>query len=88
MVVTIFVTLLFAVLGITNAFAFGSTRSILTTARVHKLRISALHMSTEANGEEPKTWVGAKKFSMKDRYTETVFSSEQISKILPHRYSL
>ena len=31
-------------------------------------------------------WVGAKKFSMKDRYTTTVLSSEQISKILPHRY--
>jgi 3-hydroxyacyl-[acyl-carrier-protein] dehydratase len=31
-------------------------------------------------------WQGAKKFSMKDRYEKTVFSSEQISKILPHRY--
>lgn len=31
-------------------------------------------------------WVGAKKFSMKDRYETTVLSSEQISKILPHRY--
>lgn len=31
-------------------------------------------------------WVGAKKFSMKDRYETTVMSSEQISKILPHRY--
>ena len=31
-------------------------------------------------------WVGAKKFSMKDRYETTILSSEQISKILPHRY--
>lgn len=31
-------------------------------------------------------WIGAKKFSQKDRYTKTIFSSEQISKILPHRY--
>ena len=31
-------------------------------------------------------WVGAKKFSMKDRYETTVLTSEQISKILPHRY--
>lgn len=38
--------------------------------------------------EEPAApvWVGAKKFSMKDRYETTVMSSEQISKILPHRY--
>lgn len=48
-----------------------------------------LHMSTptEPAAEPPaKEWVGAKKFSMKDRYTETVLSSDQISKILPHRY--
>lgn len=31
-------------------------------------------------------WQGAKKFSMKDRYTTTVLSNEQIAKILPHRY--
>jgi 3-hydroxyacyl-[acyl-carrier-protein] dehydratase len=36
--------------------------------------------------EPTPEWVGAKKFSMKDRYTNTVISSEQISKILPHRY--
>jgi hypothetical protein len=36
--------------------------------------------------EEKPAWVGAKKFSMKDRYTETVIDSENISKILPHRY--
>ena len=43
-----------------------------------------LKMSTpEAPAPE---WAGAKKFSMKDRYTNTVISSDQISKILPHRY--
>jgi 3-hydroxyacyl-[acyl-carrier-protein] dehydratase len=31
-------------------------------------------------------WVGAKKFSMKDRETKTVLTNEQIAKILPHRY--
>lgn len=47
-----------------------------------------LSMSTEAaDGAAPAPeWVGAKKFSMKDRYTNTVMTSEQISKILPHRY--
>ena len=35
--------------------------------------------------DEKPAWVGAKKFSMKDRYTETVIDSENISKILPHR---
>ncbi|KAJ1432283.1 HotDog domain-containing protein [Ochromonadaceae sp. CCMP2298] len=43
-------------------------------------------MSTEGEAAAPKEWVGAKKFSQKDRYTETVLSSEQIAKILPHRY--
>ncbi len=43
----------------------------------------ALHMSDPpVEGE----WMGAKKFSMKDRYTKTVLSNEQIAKILPHRY--
>jgi 3-hydroxyacyl-[acyl-carrier-protein] dehydratase len=36
--------------------------------------------------EEAKEWVGAKKFSMKDRYTESIITSDQINKILPHRY--
>ncbi len=40
---------------------------------------------SEAASSAPE-FVGAKKFSMKDRYTNTVFTSEQISKILPHRY--
>lgn len=53
---------------------------------------SYLHMSTTPPSEPAapappaKEWVGAKQFSMKDRYTETVLSSDQISKILPHRY--
>ena len=52
--------------------------STLTSRR----SILNVHMSSE----EAKEWVGAKKFSMKDRYTNTVLSSDQISKILPHRY--
>ena len=40
-------------------------------------------MSTPAPEGE---WQGAKKFSQKDRYTNTVLTSEQIAKILPHRY--
>jgi 3-hydroxyacyl-[acyl-carrier-protein] dehydratase len=48
-------------------------------------RLGQLHMS-----EPPKEgeWLGAKKFSMNNRYTQTVLSSEQISKILPHRYPI
>jgi len=41
-------------------------------------------MSTE--GASPPDWVGAKKFSFKDRDIKSVFTSEQIAKILPHRY--
>jgi 3-hydroxyacyl-[acyl-carrier-protein] dehydratase len=59
-----------------EAFRPSSTRSTAT--------IRALKMDGAA--EEGKDWVGAKKFSMKDRYTNTIISSEQISKILPHRY--
>jgi 3-hydroxyacyl-[acyl-carrier-protein] dehydratase len=47
---------------------------------------SQLRMSDAPPAEEPKAWVGAKKFSMKDRYETTVFSSVDIAKILPHRY--
>jgi 3-hydroxyacyl-[acyl-carrier-protein] dehydratase len=48
---------------------------------------SGISMSTSPASDAPKAeWVGAKKFSMKDRYTNTIISSEQISKILPHRY--
>ena len=48
-------------------------------------RSSFLKMSTEETPAVPE-WAGAKKFSMKDRYTNTIISSDQISKILPHRY--
>eukprot|EP01035_Chromulina_nebulosa_P017599 gene17599-23171_t len=41
-------------------------------------------MSTEST-PQPE-FIGAKKFSQKDLNIKTVFSSEQISKILPHRY--
>jgi 3-hydroxyacyl-[acyl-carrier-protein] dehydratase len=45
---------------------------------------AAAPAATEASSAPE--WTGAKKFSMKDRYTNTVLTSEQISKILPHRY--
>ena len=54
-----------------------------------KYYANTLAMSTEDIPVVPKVekeWVGAKKFSMKDRYTTTIFSNEQIAKILPHRY--
>eukprot|EP01031_Cornospumella_fuschlensis_P032390 gene32390-39168_t len=35
---------------------------------------------------EPKPWVGAKDFSLKDKSIPAIFSNEQIAKILPHRY--
>lgn len=47
---------------------------------------SRLRMQSDVPADAPKEWAGAKKFSMKDRYTETVLSNEQIAKILPHRY--
>ena len=69
----IFLSILFTILTVS---AFRSTSSgRLSISRTLKMQ----------EGEAPKEWVGAKKFSMKDRYTETKISSEQISKILPHR---
>ena len=47
------------------------------------VRSNSMKMMAEA---EPKPWEGAKKFSMKDREKPVVLTSEQISKILPHRY--
>lgn len=49
---------------------------------------SSSSLSKLSMSEPPKEgeWVGAKKFSMKDRYTNTVLTNEQIAKILPHRY--
>lgn len=50
--------------------------------------IETLKMSTpDSEGSTPAPeWVGAKKFSMKDRYTNTVMDSVKIASILPHRY--
>jgi 3-hydroxyacyl-[acyl-carrier-protein] dehydratase len=42
--------------------------------------------SSTPDAPAAEEWQGAKKFSMKDRYTKTIFSNEQIAKILPHRY--
>jgi len=47
---------------------------------------SILRMSDTPAAPAAPEWVGAKKFSMKDRYTNTVMTNEQIAKILPHRY--
>lgn len=46
---------------------------------------SSLRMMAEGDAEA-KPWEGAKKFSMKDREKPVIMTSEQISKILPHRY--
>lgn len=66
------------VLLVSGAFAFNAFTSI----RRPTSRVSSLKME----GEEAPEWTGAKKFSMKDRYTNTVMTSEEISKVLPHRY--
>ena len=62
------------------AFGFNAV------SRVTSSRARAVRSLKMADGEEAPEWVGAKKFSMKDRYTNTVMSSEEISKVLPHRY--
>ena len=36
--------------------------------------------------DEAAPWLGAKKFSFKDRETKTVMDNVAIAKILPHRY--
>jgi hypothetical protein len=52
-----------------------------------RFRAKNLLMVIEMESEEKlPEWVGAKKFSQKDKGVATIFSSEQISKILPHRY--
>ena len=52
---------------------------------IHRVKSHSLKMLADGLPLTPE-WVGAKSFSMKDRYINTVLSSEQISKILPHRY--
>lgn len=49
-------------------------------------RSSSIRMMAEADAPEEVKWEGAKKFSMKDREKPVVMTSEQIAKILPHRY--
>jgi hypothetical protein len=58
------------------------TITAFTSDKLLKFRIPISSLPEPA----APVWVGAKKFSMKDRYETTVLSSEQISKILPHRY--
>lgn len=52
--------------------------------RVAPSRLARLQMQSDEPAKPE--WVGAKKFSMKDRYTNTIMTNEQIAKILPHRY--
>lgn len=68
---------------------------VLFIGQVQCLQFSGKRVSTYLKMSTPEgeaavpavpEWAGAKKFSMKDRYTNTILSSEQISKILPHRY--
>ena len=70
------------------AVAFASLIAVVSSfSTISRMMPSRVKMMAEGDATEtPKEWVGAKKFSMKDRYTTTVLSSEQISKILPHRY--
>ena len=69
---------LLSVAMIANAFSpLGLTRG--------RISHNSLHMSSPEPPKEGE-WQGAKKFSMKDRYTNTVMTNEQIAKILPHRY--
>ena len=49
-------------------------------------RSSGLRMMAEGDAPAEVKWEGAKKFSMKDREKPVIMTSEQISKILPHRY--
>mmetsp|Transcript_9444 Transcript_9444/g.8450 ORF Transcript_9444/g.8450 Transcript_9444/m.8450 type:complete len:207 (-) Transcript_9444:15-635(-) len=59
--------------------------TLINCFQLNQLKISLkLRMSTEST-PQPE-FIGAKKFSQKDLNIKTVFSSEQISKILPHRY--
>ena len=71
---------LFMVVLLSSASAFSVSR--LAALR----RPSAADLRMMSDPPTPGEWTGAKKFSMKDRYTQTVFTNEQIAKILPHRY--
>eukprot|EP01041_Mallomonas_annulata_P004494 gene4494-8939_t len=66
----------FALLNQANSFHLSVQRNAVRTQN--------LQMSTPEGDAVPE-WLGAKKFSQKDKY-KAVFTSEQISKILPHRY--
>jgi len=60
-----------------------SSAFALRMSNSHNRFVRSIKMSDAAPESE---WTGAKKFSMKDRYTKTILSSDQINKILPHRY--
>ena len=73
------ITLLISLILIVSSMAFMPTMIRRSSSSLSKLSMS------EPAPAAPE-WVGAKKFSMKDRYTNTVLTNEQIAKILPHRY--
>lgn len=74
--------LTFLLLSSAAAYTLSGNRFV-----AHKTALQAEPAAADpAAAPAAPEWVGAKKFSMKDRYTNTVLSSEQISKILPHRY--
>ena len=70
------------------ALVFLVTLSLLVVNQVscYGFRTSRTLLKMSEAAPAAPEWAGAKKFSMKDRYTNTVISSDQISKILPHRY--
>jgi 3-hydroxyacyl-[acyl-carrier-protein] dehydratase len=59
---------------------------VTSSTRLSRPAAKIVQMAASEPAPAAPEWVGAKKFSMKDRYTNTVLTSEQISKILPHRY--
>jgi 3-hydroxyacyl-[acyl-carrier-protein] dehydratase len=75
------VNVLVLLVSIVSSFKLSSRPAALARTRMRMMA------ETDSNAEVPaKEWNGAKKFSMKDVSTKTILSSEQISKILPHRY--
>ena len=74
--------LVLSIVVISSAFHLGLPR-VTGIYGVSQQRVHNLNMNAEG---EPKPWVGAKDFSLKDKSIPAIFSNEQIAKILPHRY--
>lgn len=76
---------------VTSFLLLGYATSFLQPIRTPQMhsKIQFIHKMSEADGEEPAPvpeWLGAKKFSQKDKGMTAIFTNEQIAKILPHRY--